>query len=65
MAVVVEHDKRREKILEKALLVFIEDGFVDATYQKIADRCGIARTILYLYFKNKSEIFNYSIKQFR
>ena len=63
MAVTVEHDKRRKKILEKALTVFIDDGFEDATFQKIADRCGITRTILYLYFKNKKEIFNYSLKQ--
>jgi AcrR family transcriptional regulator len=63
MAVAVEHDKRREKILEKALLVFMEDGFADATFQRIADRCGITRTILYIYFKNKREIFIYSIKQ--
>jgi AcrR family transcriptional regulator len=64
MAIVVEHDKRRKKILDKALTVFMDDGFEAATFQKIADRCGITRTILYLYFKNKKEIFNYSIKQF-
>jgi len=63
MAVAVEHDKRRKQILEKALAVFTEDGFEDATFQKIADRCGITRTILYLYFKNKKEIFIFSIKQ--
>ena len=63
MAVTVEHDKRREKILEKSLVVFIDDGFEAATFQKIADKCGITRTILYLYFKNKREIFTYSIKQ--
>jgi AcrR family transcriptional regulator len=63
MAITVEHEKRRKKILEKALTVFIDDGFENATFQKIADRCGITRTILYLYFKNKREIFKYSIKQ--
>jgi len=63
MALAVEHDKRRKKILDKALAVFMDDGFEDATFQKIADRCGITRTILYLYFKNKREIFTYSIKQ--
>ena len=63
MSIVVEHDKRRKKILEKALMVFTDDGFENATFQKIADRCGITRTILYLYFKNKREIFTYSIKQ--
>ena len=63
MAAAVEHEKRRKKILDKALDVFMEDGFEGATFQKIADRCGITRTILYLYFKNKREIFLYSIKQ--
>jgi AcrR family transcriptional regulator len=60
---VVEHEKRRRKILEKALGVFMDEGFENVTLQKIADRCGITRTTLYIYFKNKTEIFNYSIKQ--
>ena len=41
----------------------IEEGFEDVTFQKIADRCGITRTTLYIYFKNKREIFLWSIKQ--
>ncbi|MDR1655030.1 MAG: TetR/AcrR family transcriptional regulator [Treponema sp.] len=63
MSIIVEHEKRRKEILEKALDVFMDEGFEDATFQKIADRCGITRTTLYIYFKNKKEIFNYSIKQ--
>jgi len=63
MALAVEHEKRRKKILEKALDVFMDDGFENATFQKIADKSGITRTILYLYFKNKREIFIFSIKQ--
>jgi AcrR family transcriptional regulator len=62
MSIVVEHEKRRKEILEKALDVFMDEGFEDATFQKIADRCAITRTTLYIYFKNKKEIFNYSIK---
>ena len=62
MSIVVEHEKRRKEILKKALDVFIDEGFENATFQKIADRCGITRTTLYIYFKNKKEIFNYSIK---
>jgi len=62
MSIVVEHEKRRNEILEKALDVFVSEGYVDATFQKIADKCRITRTTLYLYFKNKKEIFNYSIK---
>lgn len=63
MSIIVEHEKRRKEILEKALDVFVDEGFEDATFQKIADRSGITRTTLYIYFKNKKEIFNYSIKQ--
>ena len=62
MSIIVEHEKRREEILEKALDVFVELGYEDVTLQKIADRCGITRTTLYIYFKNKKDIFNYSIK---
>ena len=31
MAIVVEHEKRRAEILEKALDVFTEEGYEDAT----------------------------------
>lgn len=64
MSIAVEHDKRKREILEKALDVFVSEGYEDTTFQKIAERCGITRTILYLYFKNKREIFSFSIKLF-
>ena len=63
MAIVVEHEKRKHEILDKALDIFMEEGYEDVTFQKIADRCGITRTTLYIYFKNKKEIFLWSIKQ--
>jgi len=64
LSITIEHDKRKREILEKALDVFVEQGYEDTTFQKIAERCGITRTILYLYFKNKREIFSFSIKLF-
>ncbi len=63
MSIVVEHENRKHEILDKALDIFLEEGYSGASYQKIADRCGIARTILYTYFKNKREIFRFTIKQ--
>lgn len=63
MAIIVEHDKRKHEILEKALDVFAEEGYNDVTFQKIADRCGITRTTLYIYFNNKRDIFIASLKQ--
>lgn len=64
MSIAIEHEKRKREILQKALDVFIDEGYEDTTFQKIAERCGITRTILYLYFKNKREIFSFSIKLF-
>ena len=64
MSITIEHEKRKREILEKALDVFVDEGYEDTTFQKIAERCGITRTILYLYFKNKREIFYFSIKLF-
>ena len=64
MSITIEHEKRKHEILEKALDVFVDEGYEDTTFQKIAERCGITRTILYLYFKNKREIFTFSIKLF-
>ena len=63
MSIIVEHEKRKRDILENALDVFMDEGYENVTIQKIADRCGITRTTLYIYFKNKKEIFDYSIKQ--
>jgi AcrR family transcriptional regulator len=64
LSITIEHEKRKREILEKALDVFVDEGYEDTTFQKIAERCGITRTILYLYFKNKREIFYFSIKLF-
>lgn len=63
MAIVVEHDKRKHEILEKSFELFCREGYEDVTFQKIADACSITRTTLYIYFKNKREIFIWSIKQ--
>lgn len=62
MAIVVEHDKRKTEILEKSLELFCKEGFDDVTFQKIANACGVTRTTLYIYFKNKQEIFVWSIR---
>lgn len=63
MTVIVDHDLRRTLILEKAFELFSEEGYSGATFQKIADRCGISRTSIYKYFPNKERIFDYAIKQ--
>ena len=63
MAAIVEHDKRKEEFLQKSIEIFVSEGYKNVTIQKIADHCGITRTTLYIYFKNKHEIFMCSIKR--
>ncbi len=61
MTIIVDHKQRRIIILERAFALFAEEGYGGVTYQKIANRCGISRTAIYKYFKNKEQIFDYAI----
>ena len=61
MGIVIDHEARRYAIITKSIQLFAEFGYDGVTYQKIADSCGIARTTLYKYFRNKRQIFNYAI----
>lgn len=58
---IVDHDKRKEEITRKALMVFIEKGYYNTNLVDISEKCGIGRTTLYRYFKNKDEIFQYAL----
>jgi AcrR family transcriptional regulator len=62
MAISVDHQQRRNMILERAFALFAEEGYTGVTYQKIANRCDISRTAIYKYFQNKEEIFTYAVK---
>ena len=58
MAIIVNHEERRLEILRKSLRLFAEAGYADVTFQRIAERCGLARTALYKYFHHKRQIFD-------
>jgi len=62
MTTTVDHHQRRIQILTKAFALFAEEGYAGVTYQKVADRCGLSRTIIYKYFQNKEEMFLYAVK---
>ena len=62
MSIVVNHDDRRRIILRNALALFAEEGYAGVTFQKIADRSGIARTGIYKYYSTKREIFDHAIR---
>lgn len=57
----VDHRARKRDIIANAIRLFARQGYNDVTFQNLADSSGIARTILYRYFKNKRQIFDAAI----
>jgi AcrR family transcriptional regulator len=51
-----EIESTRERILETALKVIIEEGFNNLSLRKIASRLGVTATTIYHYYTNKDEI---------
>ncbi len=50
-------EERRREILEAALHVFAKRGFDKATVDEVAERAGISKGAIYLYYKNKDALF--------
>lgn len=57
MSIPVDKDEKKKLILNAALRVFAKKGAVGTKIQDIADEANIAKGTIYLYFKNKQEIF--------
>jgi len=56
-------EDRPQQIIEAALTVFGERGLANARLQDIADRAGVSKGTIYLYFPNKEELFREMIRQ--
>lgn len=50
-------DARPDEIINAALAVFADAGFVGARLEEIAQRAGVSKGTLYLYFDSKEELF--------
>lgn len=48
---------RRNAIIKAAREVFFAKGFMSTTIDEIADRCGLAKGTIYLYFTSKEELY--------
>ncbi len=46
----------RKEILEVSKEILIKDGFGKMSMRKIAGRCGVSATSIYLHFKNKDDL---------
>jgi AcrR family transcriptional regulator len=52
-----EKERRRQQIMVAAKRVFVEKGFAGATMEDIAREAELSAGTLYLYFKNKNELY--------
>jgi len=56
MPKIVNRDKKRSEIAQKAIEVLAKRGFQATTIQEIADAAGLGKGTIYHYFKTKEEI---------
>jgi AcrR family transcriptional regulator len=54
-----------DEALERAMLVFWEQGYEGATLTNLTDAMGITRTSMYAAFGNKEELFQAVLKRYR
>ncbi len=59
-----EKQQRRDQAIQSAMEIYDEEGYYAITMEKIAERAELSRAALYLYFKNKDEIFICAIKAY-
>lgn len=52
-----EREQRKNRIIDIAQRVFFQQGAENATFQEIANAAGYHKRTLYLYFKDKDELF--------
>ena len=57
-------EERSQQIIETALKVFADQGFHQATMDKIAEEAGLSKGALYWYFKGKDKIISTLLQWF-
>lgn len=58
---IIDYESRKQDIIEKAKLVFVKRGYHNTNLSHISKKCGMGRTTLYQYFKNKDDIFYHTV----
>jgi AcrR family transcriptional regulator len=58
-----EDNAKRRQIVEGARAIFLANGFDAASMMDIANKAGVSKGTLYVYFKNKEELFAEIVKQ--
>lgn len=61
MPKIVDYESKKQEIIEKSKIVFAKHGYHNTNLSLISKKCGMGRTTLYQYFKNKDEIFYHTV----
>jgi len=61
MAAYIDHRARRQEIILASIKLFAQEGYQSVTFAMISAHTGVARTVLYRYFRDKRQIFNAAI----
>jgi AcrR family transcriptional regulator len=59
---VTEDSAKRRQFVEGARAIFLANGFDAASMMDIANKAGVSKGTLYVYFKNKEELFAEIVK---
>lgn len=57
-------DERQQQIVDAARQLYEEQGLSATTVKDISERCGVARSLFYHYFRNKQEVTSAVIDDF-
>ncbi|EPY2277772.1 TetR/AcrR family transcriptional regulator [Clostridium sporogenes] len=58
-----EHNRKKQHILEAAIMKFTEKGFEKTSLREIASTAGLTTGAIYHHFKNKDELFYHAVKE--
>ena len=61
MPAYIDHRARRHDIILAAIRLFAQEGYQSVTFAMLSAHTGVARTVLYRYFRDKRQIFNSAI----
>jgi AcrR family transcriptional regulator len=56
-------ETRPQELLEAALSLFVEKGFAATRSEEVAQRAGVSKGTLYLYYPSKEELFKAVVRQ--
>ena len=57
----IDHRARKQEIIAQAIRLFAREGYRNVSFRELSEECGVARTVLYRYFRDKRQIFDSAI----